>query len=118
MQLGGCKVGNEWSDKHSRFSLADEGRGCCYDCFSPRDTHRVEEERGEFLDGPLEDAPVEEELDDGDEEDDGRNDIDEEVAELENVFVAEEDRAFRGESEEGLRKICYKVEDIILWNFD
>lgn len=107
-------MGDEWPDKHGGFSLSDERGGCSHDSFGARDTHRVKEEGCKLLDGPLEDTPVKEELDDGDEKDNWGNDIDEEVAELENVCVCEELRAFGGESEERLGKVCYKIEDIIL----
>jgi hypothetical protein len=70
--------------------LADKGGRGCDDGFGAGDAHGPEEEEGEFFDGPLQRAPVVEELDEGDEEDYGGNDVDDEPLELEGVWGKEE----------------------------
>lgn len=100
-------------DQHSGFSLADERRGCCDDGFGSRDLHSVEEDCGELADGPLQPAPVVEELNEGDEEDDRGNDAEEEVVELEEVGTQEESSSFGSEAEERGGEEGDKVEDII-----
>lgn len=87
MQLCLGKVSNEGPDKHSGFSLSDEW-GCRSDnCFGARNAHAPEEEDGEFLNEPLENAPVVQKLDEGDEENDGRNHTGKEPSQLWNTRI-------------------------------
>jgi hypothetical protein len=53
-------------------------------------------------------------LDEGDEEDDRRDDVDQEILKLENIGVCEENGSIGGKSEKGAGKICDEVEDVIL----
>jgi hypothetical protein len=76
--------------------LADERGGSGDDGFGAGDAHGPEEEKGEFADGPLEPAPVVQELDEGDEEDDGWDDVDDEPLQLEGVRAKEESRPVGG----------------------
>ena len=87
MQLCLGKVSDEGPDKHSGFSLSDEW-GCRSDnCFGARNAHAPEEEDREFLNEPLENAPVVQKLDEGDEENDGRNHTSKEPSQLWNARI-------------------------------
>ena len=76
MDFGHRAVRDEGLDQHSRFTLSDKWGGGCHHGLCARDAHGPEEEDGEFPDGPLQDTGIVEELDEGDEKDDGRDDRD------------------------------------------
>ena len=86
MHLGHGKVGDERLDQHGGFTLTDERRRRSDDCLGTRYSHGPEEEDGEFANEPLEDAPVVQELDEGDEEDDGRDNTEHEVRVLRDLW--------------------------------
>jgi len=100
VQLGLGKMGNERLDKHSRFSLSDEGRGGRDNSFSTRHAHAPEEEDGELADEPLEHTPVVQKLDESHEEDDGRNDTSEEPVQLRHRVVSQENHTIVCEVEQ------------------
>ena len=116
MDLRIGQVRNERSDQQSRLSLSDERRSSCDDGFSTRDLHGVEEDGSELLDEPLQDTPVVEKLDEGDEEDDGWENIDDEVPGAEDLVVEQECSSLCGESKEGLGKVCDEIENVILFH--
>ena len=113
MQLGHGKMGHKRPDQHGRFSLTDEGRRGSDNGLSARDAHSPEEEDSEFANEPLEDTPVVQELDEGHEEDDGRNDASEEPTQLGNTRVRQENDTVVGEPKEQASKLRDKVEDVI-----
>lgn len=78
VEFGIGEVRDEGADEDGGLALADEGGGGGDDGFGARDVHGVEEEVGEFGDEELEGAEVVEELHEGDEEDDGGDDVEEE----------------------------------------
>lgn len=94
--------------------MPDKRGGGGDDGFGAGDVHGVEEEVGEFGDEELEGPKVVEQLDEGDEEDDGGDDVEEEPAEAEGVGVGEEGGTFAGEAEEGFGEVGDEVEDVIL----
>lgn len=101
MDLGHGKVGDERSDQHGRFTLSDERRGGSHDGFSTGDTHAPEEEDGKLANAPLEDIGVIEELDQGDEENDGGNDSNQEPCYLgRQIIFGQETHTFVGETQE------------------
>jgi hypothetical protein len=61
-------VGDEWSDKHSGFSLTDEGGGSGDDSLGTGNTESPEDESSEFSDEPLDESNVVERLNQGDED--------------------------------------------------
>lgn len=93
--------------------MPDEGRGGGDDGFGARNAHAPEEEEGEFADGPLEPAPVIEQLDESDEEYDWRDYIDDEPAELESILVKQEGSALSRETEERRSEEGNEVEDVV-----
>ncbi|KFY34257.1 hypothetical protein V494_06924, partial [Pseudogymnoascus sp. VKM F-4513 (FW-928)] len=113
VELGVCEVRDEWADEDGGFALPDEGGGGGDDGFGARDVHGVEEDVGEFGDEELEGAGVVEELHEGDEEDDGGDDVEDEPLEGEGFFIGEEDGAFVGEAEERSREVGDEVEDVV-----
>jgi hypothetical protein len=78
MEFGHCEMGDEGADEYGVFVLTDERGGGCDDGFGPGDAHRSEEENGELTDKSLEDAIIVQELDEGDEKNDGGDNGDEE----------------------------------------
>lgn len=127
VEFGHGEVWYERADEHGGFALADEGGGGGYDGFGAGDAHAPEEEDGEFPDKPLQDVAVVEELDNGDEEDDGGNHANEEpVAGLDldgllvdcnvhvvELFLGQEDHALLGEAEELTGQHGDKVKDVV-----
>lgn len=104
---------NVRADQHGGFTLTDERRGSCDDGFGSRDLHSVEEHGGELSDSPLEPSPVVEELDKGNEEDDGGNDTEEEVVEFEKVGAEQESGTLGSECKQGCSEESDEVEDIV-----
>lgn len=78
MQFRVREMRDERADQDGALALADEGGGGGDDGLGAGDVHGVEEEVGEFGDEELEGAEVVEQLDEGDEEDDGGDDVEEE----------------------------------------
>ena len=93
--------------------MADERGSSCYYGLRARDSHGPEEEDGEFLDEPLDQSCVVEELDKGDEEDDCWNDGDQEPGFGRDVCICEEFDAFFRESEEFSSEFGDEVEDVV-----
>ncbi|KFZ20269.1 hypothetical protein V501_00235 [Pseudogymnoascus sp. VKM F-4519 (FW-2642)] len=87
-------------------SSADDG-------LSAGDVHGVEEEVSEFRDEELEGAEVVEQLDEGDEEDDGGDDVQDEPAQRQCVCVGEEFSSLACEAEQGLGEVGDEVEDVV-----
>lgn len=112
MHLRHRQVRNEWPDQHGIFALSDEGRGGCHDGFGAGDAHRPEEEDRELADEPLQHAPVVEELDERNEEDDGWNDASEKPRQIRHGGICEEYHTVVGEAEEIASEFGNKCKDI------
>jgi hypothetical protein len=78
MTFGFGKIWDKGLDEDGAFSLTNEWRRSCRDRFSARNFHRPEEKFGKFNYDPLKNAPIIQELDDRNEEDNGRKDSDKE----------------------------------------
>lgn len=107
MDLSLSQVRHERLDQHGRFTLSDERSSGGHDSFSTGDFERPVEEDGELADEPLDEAPVVKDLDDRDEEDDGRDDTSEEPRQAGNILVGQEDDTGVG----GLEKVDSAVGD-------
>jgi hypothetical protein len=112
VDLGHGEVSNERLDQHSGFTLTDEGRGRSDDGLGTRDAHAPEEEDGELADEPLDSAPVVEELDKGDEEDDGRNDTGQEPMQRKNTLGRQERDTSVGEAKQITGQFGDESEDV------
>ncbi|CAI6339751.1 unnamed protein product [Periconia digitata] len=97
MNLSPGEMGHKWLDQHGRLSLADEGRGSGDNGFGTGHAHGPEEEDGELANEPLDEAIVEQELDQGHEEDDGRDDTEEEEGLSRNFGSRQEGSSVRSE---------------------
>ncbi|TKW55004.1 hypothetical protein CTA1_13402 [Colletotrichum tanaceti] len=113
VDLGQREVGHEGLDQHGRLALADEGGGGGHDGLGARDAEGPEEEDGELLDEPLQEAAVVEQLDEGDEEDDGRDDGDEEPGAGGHLVVRQEREALPGEAQQGAGHLGDEGEDVV-----
>lgn len=113
MQFGLSQVGDEGSDQHGRLSLTDERRCSSDNGLSTGDAHRPEEEDCEFADKPLDDAPVEQELHECNEEDDGREDTEEEELLVGNLVGSQERNTISRKAQKLTRESRDEVEDVI-----
>lgn len=113
MKLGLGHVRNKRSDQHGRFTLSDERRSSSDNGLGTRDTESPEDEVGKLLDEPLEEADVVEDLDQGNEEDDGGDDAEEEHGQLRNVGVGQEGDTILGESQKVLGASGDESENIV-----
>ncbi|CRK38233.1 hypothetical protein BN1708_007695, partial [Verticillium longisporum] len=82
VQLRIGHVRHKGANEKSRLALADKGSGGSNDSLGARHLKSPEDEGGHLADEPLQEPDVVEDLDNGDEEDDGRQNVDDEVAEL------------------------------------
>lgn len=76
--------------QHGGFTLTDEGRSSSDDGLGARDSEGPEDKGGELADEPLQEANVVQDLDEGDEEDDGGDDAEEEHAQTSRLRVSQE----------------------------
>lgn len=113
MELGLGHVRNKRSDQHGRFTLSDKRRGSSDDGLGTRHTERPEDKGRKLLDEPLEEANVVQDLDQGDEEDDGRDDTEEEHGQLRNVGVGQEGDTILGKAQEILGARGDESEDVV-----
>lgn len=62
---------DKWLDEHCGFALSDKRRRSCDNGLRAGYSHAPEEERSEFYNEPLDDVEVIQQLDKGDEKDNG-----------------------------------------------
>lgn len=112
VQLGLGHVRNEGADQHGRFTLTNEGRSSSDDGLGTGDTKSPEDKGGHLADEPLQEANVVEDLDNGDEEDDGGNDTPEEHGQLRCLLVGQEGHTITGKTQEVAGASRNPLEDI------
>lgn len=113
VNLGLGHVWHERTDQHGGLTLSNEGSGSSDDGLSARDTQSPEDKCGELDDEPLKEANVVQDLDEGDEEDDGGNDTEEEARSAGNVGVGQEDDTIASESKEITGAVSDELEDVV-----
>lgn len=119
VDFGHGEVSNERLDKHSRFTLSDEGRGSGDDGLGARDAHGPEEEGRELADEPLDEADVVQELHERDEEDDGGQDRDQEpVDRFRNGIRGQESSTLVGKAKQLTSEGGDEVEDVTVQRLD
>lgn len=106
---------DERFDEHDRLSLSNEGRGGSDDGLSTGNAHGPEENDGELCDEVLEPSVVVEELDEGDEEDDRRENTEHPPLEFESLLAHQESCPNGSEAEKRGGEEGDEVEDIILF---
>jgi hypothetical protein len=106
-------VRHERADQHGRLSLADEGRRGGDNGLGTRDTQHPEDEGSELEDEPLKEANVVENLDQGDEEDDGRNDTEEEPRDLRGFLAGQESHTILSEPKQVASALSNEAEDVV-----
>lgn len=106
-------MGDEGTDEHGRLSLSDERRGSSYNGLGTGDAHEPEEECGGLDDEPLQDIEVVQELDQGNEEDDGWDNGDKEPARGWDGTGGQKDDSVICETEEVPGSLGDEVEDIV-----
>lgn len=113
MDFGFGHVRNKWSDKHGRFTLSDERGGGSDNRLCARNTQSPEHKGGKLLDEPLQETNVVEDLNQGDEEDDGRNDTEKEPRDLRGFLVGEESNTFMSKAQKITSTVSNKFEDVV-----
>lgn len=113
MKLGLCHVRNKRSDKHGRFTLADEGGSSSDDGFGTRNSKTPEYKGGELDDEPLDETDKVQDLDEGDEEDDGGDDAEEEVCGSSDIRIGEESNTRSGKTEKISSTVTDEAEDVV-----
>lgn len=113
VDLGLGHVRDEGPDQHGRFTLADERGGSSDDSFGTRDSKSPEDEHGKLDNEPLQEVKVVQDLDDGDEEDDGRDDTEEEHALVGGFCVGQEGNTVFGEAQEVGGAVGNEAEDVV-----
>lgn len=113
MKLGLCHVRDKGSDQHSGLSLSDERRSRGDNSLGARNTKGPKYEGGKLLDEPLKEANIVKDLDERDEEDNGRYHADEEPGLLCGVGICEERNTSAGKAEEITSAISDEFEDTV-----
>lgn len=113
VDLGEGQVRHERADQHGALALADEGGGGGDDGLGARDAQGPEEEGGELADEPLDQADVVQQLDEGDEEDDGRHDARQEPRQRRDGVVGQELDAVGREAQQRAGHLGDEGEDVV-----
>lgn len=111
--LGLGQVGSKGLDENGRLTLANEGGSSGDDGLSTRHAHGPVEEDGELANEPLHNSNVVENVDKGNEEDNGGNDVEEEHSEVGDGWVGDEGRTVLGERQQLAGEERDKVKDIV-----
>lgn len=113
VKLGVGHVGDKGTDQHGRFSLSNEGGSSSDDGLGTGGVESPEDEDGYLLDEPLDESNIVQDLDERNEEDDGRNDAKEEPGELSDVFSGQESHTILGKAKQVTGTVSNELEDVV-----
>lgn len=113
VKLGVGHVGDKGTDQHGRFSLSNKGGGSSDDGLGTRSVESPEDEGGHLLDEPLDESNVVQDLDEGNEEDDGGDDAKEEPGELGDISGGQESHTIFGKAKQVAGTISNELEDVV-----